>query len=234
MAPKSNQDIERHYFELFRKLYSLPNGQVIYGDKPDVIIDGERKIGIEVTNFFLERGENKESEQNQRRIRRDILRKAHLKYKERGGKYEISFSFNKEQPIKNSKKLISRIVELIQKLEVSRTRGISKCFLGDVPELDFVYINPNSYNDPHWRLTQGYTGQMMSIHRLTEIVRDKENKANNYRKCDSYWLLIVIDSFDRAQEQTIPIEEVKLESDFYEKIILYITGPEHVLEFKGS
>ncbi len=233
MAQKSNQDIERHYFELFRKVYILPNGQVTYGDKPDVIIIGERKIGIEVTNFFLERGELGDSEQNQRRIRTNILRKAHQKYKEKGGKYEISFSFNKAQPIQDSKKLIPRIVDLIQKLEVSRTGGISKCFLEDVPELDFVYINPNSYNDPHWRLTQSYTGQMMSIPRLTEIVMDKENKANNYRKCDTYWLLIVIDSFDRAQEQAIPIEEVKLGSDVYEKIILYITGPEHVLELTG-
>lgn len=233
MPPKSYQQNERQYFEHFSKIYPLPNGQLTYGDKPDVIIDGERKVGIEVTNFFIERGEIPQSEQNQRRIRNDILRKAYQKYKQEGGKYEISFSFNKAQPIRDSKKLISRIVDLVRKLEISRSGGISKYFLRDVPELDFVYINHNSYSDPHWRLTQGYTGQMMSIHRLTEIVRDKENKANSYRKCDTYWLLIVIDSFDRAQEQGIPIEEVKLESDVYEKIILYISGPEHVLELKG-
>jgi hypothetical protein len=76
MAAKSNQRIERHYFELFRKIYRLPNGQVKYGDKPDVIIEGERRLGIEVTNFYLERGEIPQSEQNQMRIREDVLKKA--------------------------------------------------------------------------------------------------------------------------------------------------------------
>jgi hypothetical protein len=114
-------------------------------------------------------------------------------------------------------------------LEVSKTGGISRYFLEDIPELEFIYINPNLYNDPQWRLTQGYTGcNIMSITRLTEIVREKENKAKNYIKCDAYWLLLLIESFDRAQEQIMPFEEVKMESDVYEKIILYITAPECV------
>ena len=229
----SNQKIERHYFELFRKFYQLPDGEVKYGDKPDVIIDGDKRVGIEITNFFIERGQLPISEQNQRRIREDILKKAHQRYKKGGGTYEISFSFNKEQPIQNSQKLIPRIVDLIRKLEVFKTGGISRYFLEDIPELEFIYINPNLYNDPQWRLTQGYTGcNIMSIPRLTEIVREKENKAKNYIKCDAYWLLLLIESFDRVQEQIMPFEEVKMESDVYEKIILYITAPECVFEFK--
>jgi hypothetical protein len=102
MPPKSNQEIERHYFELFRRIYPLPDGQVKHGDRPDSIVEGARRVGIEVTNFFLERGELPESEQNQRNIREDVLKKAHRKYKEEKGKYEISFSFNKEQPIKKA------------------------------------------------------------------------------------------------------------------------------------
>ena len=76
----------------------------------------------------------------------------------------------------------------------------------------------------------------MSIDKLENILRNKEKKAEKYIKCDAYWLLVVIDSFDRAQEQEIPQEilngEVKLESDIYEKIILFQTAPECVLEFK--
>jgi hypothetical protein len=37
-----NQDIERYYFEKFRKDYPLPPGTITYGDSPDVIIEGER------------------------------------------------------------------------------------------------------------------------------------------------------------------------------------------------
>jgi hypothetical protein len=34
----------------------VPDGKVKYGDKPDVIIDGDKRVGIEITNFFIERG----------------------------------------------------------------------------------------------------------------------------------------------------------------------------------
>lgn len=231
MAVKSNQKIERHYFELFRRIYPLPNGQVHYGDKPDVIINGQRRVGIEVTNFFLERGEFLESEQKQRRIREDVLKKAQRRYMDGGGRYEISFSFNKEQPIQRGKKFIQKIVEVIHRLETSRTGGISKCFLEDIPELSFIYINPNLYSDPKWRNIQVYFGQTMSVTRLREIVREKENKAKNYSKCDAYWLLVVVDAIDSAQDQEIQIEGVELKSDVYEKIIVYKTAFEHVLEF---
>jgi hypothetical protein len=53
MVRPSNEKIQRYYFEKFRDIFSLPQGCVIYGDKPDVIISGARKIGIEITNFFI-------------------------------------------------------------------------------------------------------------------------------------------------------------------------------------
>lgn len=58
----SNQDIERHCFEMFLKVYPLPPGAITYDDSPDVIVEGERRIGIEITNFFLEEGSLSESE----------------------------------------------------------------------------------------------------------------------------------------------------------------------------
>jgi hypothetical protein len=230
MPSTSNQRIERHYFELFRRIFQLPNGQVKYGDKPDVIIEGKKRIGIEVTRFFLERGELPQSEQNQRRIRENVIKKAHHKYMEKGGKYEISFSFDKDYPIRDSKNLISKIVDVIFKLEASRTGAISKYFLNDIPELSFMYINPNMYTDPQWRITQLHDVQLMSVSRLKDIVREKENKAKNYNKCDAYWLLVVVDFIDPAQDQEIQIDGVELRSNFYEKIIIYKTAFEHVLE----
>jgi hypothetical protein len=49
MPQKSNKEIEKYYFEMFRRDYPLPIGSIDYGDKPDVILNGERKIGIEIT-----------------------------------------------------------------------------------------------------------------------------------------------------------------------------------------
>jgi len=67
MGKLTNQDIEKYYFEMFRKdkNYLLPSGNVIYSDSPDVIIDGKRKIGIEITNFYHNPGTLTESEQIQ-------------------------------------------------------------------------------------------------------------------------------------------------------------------------
>jgi hypothetical protein len=239
MAAKSNQEIERHYFELFRRIYPLPNGQVIYRDKPDIIIEGEKRLGIEVTIFYLERGELQQSEQNQRRIRKVVLERAQEMYIHKSGKFEINFSFNRDHPIMNIQKLTCKIVQKMFELEkASLTEGISGYYLKDIPELDFVYINPNLYINPKWRNDQSHIGfKTMSVDKIKQILIDKERKAEKYIKCGAYWLLLVIDSFDRAQEQIIPQKilngEVKLASDVYEKIIIFQTAPEYVLELKA-
>src|ERR1700730_14479544 len=72
MIAGRNQIIERHYFERFRKAYSVPTGQLGYGDKPDVTLTGEREIGIEVTRFYLQPGSCLERKQRPR------PRRAHL------------------------------------------------------------------------------------------------------------------------------------------------------------
>jgi hypothetical protein len=239
MAVKSNQEIERHYFELFRKVYPLPEGEIRYGDKPDIIIDGERRLGIEVTNFYRERGEAIESEQNQRRIRKVVLKKAQQKYIHKGGKSEINFSFNKDHPIRDIQKFTRKIVQKIFELEeASITGAISAYYLTDIPEIGFIYINRNLFGNPQWRNDQSQIGfKTMSIDKLKQILRDKEKKLTKYEKCDAYWLLIVIDSFDRAQEQLMPDDvlngEVKLASDIYEKIILFLNQEQQIVHLKG-
>ena len=66
---------------------------------------------------------------------------------------------------------------------------------------------------------------------LTEIVRKKENKAKNYSKCEAYWLIVVVDFFDPAQDQEIRVNGLTITSDVFEKKIVYKTAYEHVLEF---
>jgi hypothetical protein len=234
MTPKSNQTIERHYFELFRRVYPLPEGQVKYEDRPDIIIEGPRRVGIELTNFFLERGSLPESEQNQKTIREDVLKQAQRIYLTEGRKpIEISFSFNKNHPIGKKKKLISTIVDLGRRLEAFETGEVSKHLFEDIQELSFVYVNSTLYSDPKWRSFQVYTVPIMSVQRLTDILREKENKAKNYSKCDAYWLLVVVNFINPAQDQEIRVDGIKLKSDIYEKIIVYKTAFEHVIEVKG-
>ena len=231
MTRKSNQEIERYYFDLFRRIYRLPKGEVKYGDKPDVIIEGKRKIGIEVTNLFLQNGELLASEQNQKRIREYVMHEAQRKFVEQGGKpFEISFSFNSEQPIQRKAKLTAKLVELAKRVEAFKAGEVSRSVYQDIPELCFVYVNPILYPDPKWRAYQVYTGQIMSLQRLTDVLRIKEKKAMRYAPCDGYWLLVIVDFIYSAQDQEIRIDNIKLHSKVFEKVIIYKTAFEHLVE----
>ncbi|MCX5830007.1 MAG: hypothetical protein NTV58_18720 [Deltaproteobacteria bacterium] len=102
MKIMTNQEKERYYFERFRRVYPLPEGQVKHGDKPDVIIEGQRKIGIEVTNLYLKDGKLPDSEQNQSKIREHVIQEAQRKFVEQGGNpFEISFSFNSNSVLRS-------------------------------------------------------------------------------------------------------------------------------------
>ena len=70
----------------------------------------------------------------------------------------------------------------------------------------------------------------MSITRLNEIISEKEAKAQQYAPCEAYWLLIVVDFIDSAQEQEIRIDGLTVQSDMFQKIIIYKTGFEHIVE----
>jgi hypothetical protein len=71
----------------------------------------------------------------------------------------------------------------------------------------------------------------MSQTRLTEIITEKEKKAKEYAHCDTYWLLIVVDSSSAAQEQEIRRDEgLNVSSNVFQKIIVYKPFFEHIVE----
>jgi len=234
MNKKSNQDIEQYYFEKFCKDYTLPPGTISYGDKPDIILESNRKIGIEITNFFLEKGELSESEQAQRRLREKVVLDAQLKYQmENRKKIELTIGFDKKNPIRNKKKLIQKLVNMAKQIEKLETGEIRKNAFKDIPEISFVYLNAKEYEDAKWRVVQAYDTPIMSRDMLIEIVRDKETLSRKYKECDAYWLLVVVDFTNRAQDQEIQIGCFeKIQSEIFEKIIVYKTLFGHVLEAK--
>jgi hypothetical protein len=82
-----------------------------------------------------------------------------------------------------------------------------------------------------WRVSQGHTFALMSKTRLMEIIKRKEAKAEEYAPCATYWLLVIVDFLDPAQEQEIRIEGgVDAVSDVFQKIIVYKPYFEHILE----
>jgi hypothetical protein len=83
-----------------------------------------------------------------------------------------------------------------------------------------------------WKVSQSHSPGLMSITRLNGIISEKEAKAQNYAPCDAYWLLIVVDFIDAAQEQEIRIDGLTVRSDMFQKIIIYKTGFEHIVELE--
>ncbi|MDH4133881.1 MAG: hypothetical protein OEV31_03760, partial [Gammaproteobacteria bacterium] len=112
---------------MFRRDYQLPEGMIVHGDKPDVILEGRSKIGIEITNFFLENGAFPESEQVQQRAREATVSKAQQAYLASGGRrIELSFSFDKAVPIRNQAKLSNKIATLAKTVDTQKTGSIRK------------------------------------------------------------------------------------------------------------
>lgn len=81
-----------------------------------------------------------------------------------------------------------------------------------------------------WKLGQGHSFGLMSVDRLREIVRQKEAKVRGYSGCDEYWLLVVVDFINAAQEQEIRVDGLVIESDVFRRIIIYKPYFEHVVE----
>jgi hypothetical protein len=124
-------------------------------------------------------------------------------------------------------------VELARHIKDWKTGKIRKDIFKDIPELSFVYLNAQEYDDAKWRVIQGGDVPIMSRDRLIDIVRNKEVSSMEYRKCDSYWLLVVVDFINPAQDQEIRIEGFeKIQSEIFEKIIVYKTLFGHVVEAK--
>lgn len=230
----SNQDIEKHYFEMFRNDYQLPSGTITYWNKPDVILQGERKIGIEITNFYLEKGEYPESEQRQRDLREEIISEAQCTYQAKNKeKIELTIGFDKANPVRDKKDIVQKLVDIAGQIKEYKTGQIRRHFFQSIPEISFVYLNAEEYADPKWRVSQVYNGSNMSRNGLIEIVRNKEESSKQYEKCDSFWLLVVVDFIDPAQDQEIRIDGFeKIESNVFEKIFVYRTLLRHVLEVK--
>jgi len=232
-STKTTRDVERHYFEQFRRAYGLPDGNVAYGDKPDVLLKGERTIGVEITRFYLQSGHLPQCEQKQRRLRESVVSDAQNVYRAAGGRsIELTVGFNTDNPIflPRMKILPRELADLAGSIDSQQSGAVDPDLFQEIREVNYVYVNRREYEDPKWRVSPVHTVESMSIVGLQSIVRAKESKSAGYKLCDAYWLLVVVDWTDWAQEQEIRIDGLKLTSDVFEKVIVYKPGFEHIME----
>jgi hypothetical protein len=231
-----NKEIEEFYFKMFRRDYKLPDGGIECGDKPDVILRGSRTVGIEITNFFLEDGSRPGSEQVQRGAREAVVAKAQQLFESRcKGRFELTFAFDRAVPILDQDGLAEKLASMGVQIQVLETGVLPRDVFQHIPELSFAYLNATEYEDARWRISQHYEGVSMSEDQLRLIVKAKEKKLKEYRPCDAYWLLVVVDFIDRAQDQEIPVGDLKnTTSQVFEKIIVYKTCTGSVAETRSA
>jgi hypothetical protein len=198
----TNREKQQIYFEQFRKSYSLPDGIIEYDDKPDVRLQGERTIGIEITNFYVEDGSVPGSEEVQRRLREKTVSNAQAIY-QRGnsGTFKLRLGFDSAHPIRNYGDLAGKIADLDVRIEERANGLVGRDIFRDIPELSFAWLSSGDYGDSIWEVSQVYNGSIMSLKRLKEKIKEKEGKSLQYKRCDAYWLLFVVDFLDRAQDQ---------------------------------
>lgn len=232
LGKRTTRDIERRYFDEFSKAYSLPTGTIEYADKPDVVIRGDRTTGIELTRFYLQEGSSLASEQRQKPLREGVVSDAHKLHLYAGGrKFELTIGFDPDRPITppRRKTLPKELSAFAATISTHPSGPVDPELFQSMPEISTLYLNSKEYDDAKWRLGQVYAVDLMSRTELERIIREKESKAADYSACDDYWLLIVVDWMDNAQEQEISVGHLKIASNVFQKVIVYKPGFEDIL-----
>ena len=229
---KTKRDRERQYFEQFRSAYGL-QGEPIYGDKPDVILKSDRKIGVEITNFYLAAGDDETSEQRQRPRRATVITDAQGLHRAAGGRrIALTITFDPAHPItvERQRVLPQELADLAHRIDAHGRGSVNSILFEASPEISMVWFNPEEYTGATWSDMQVYAPDFLEPGGLQEIVAQKESKAAEYRPCDAYWLLVVVEFFDPAQDQEIIQGELTLAFSVFEKIFVYKTGTNDILE----
>jgi len=133
----SNQEIEEYYFKKFCAARSFTPNFVQHSDKPDIIIEIEgRRIGIEMTNFYIKDGSDRSSEQRQAPLRETVVQDAQKLYLENNGKnIEVTFGFN---AIRDTKCLAQRLADFIHCIDGNNTGAVARNTFAHIPELGRV------------------------------------------------------------------------------------------------
>ena len=229
----NKQAIERDYFERFSRIYQMPAGRPEYGDKPDVVLKGEGTIGIEITRLYVQSGHSQASEQKQRPLREAVVSQAQKLYRADGGRrIELHIRFNVTHPItsRRMKTLPKQLAKFAKSIDEEDTGRVDCDLLEDMPEIGYVYLNSEEYHDAQWHVAQVHDVAFTPIIVLMDKIREKELKRAEYRPCDTYWLLVIVDWRDPAQEQEIRIDGLKIGSREFERIILYKPFFEHIVQ----
>lgn len=106
-----------------------------YGDKPDVIIQGEQRIGVEIANLYRADGHDLSSEQTQRHLREEVLRAAKALYLAGGKAIELTVAFNPTHPIRDKKSLASALAAAAKSIDKLPVGPVNRARFHQIPKV---------------------------------------------------------------------------------------------------
>ncbi len=233
----TTEEIEKIYIDRFQKVFpDFPNGILEFGDKPDLVVKGEKTIGIEITQFYKQDGSKIESEQKQIKFRRQIIEETKAKYLGAGGKkIDLHISFEKKNAIRNVQKVVNGVLEIIPKIVGTKNGIIDYSLHSHLEEIFNIYLNDLGHDNAVWMDLTVNEVKISNIERLNEILARKLVSAKNYKSCDEFWLLICVDYWNPAQDQEIRIEyDNVLRQNVFKKVLLYKTVYEHFVDLSDQ
>jgi hypothetical protein len=223
MARPSQAAEEKRYFEQFAEDYRLPEGEVVFGDKPDVRILGARKIGVEIASLYKQDGRDPAAEPAQMVFRQQVIDLAENIYRQsHSRRIEMCIDFDPEFPIRDIKRTAQIIAS--KAIEISNVAGEYNAYkpLEDLPELRFLYCNGIEYKNAKWRPLQSFDVPSLAVERVKALVAQKTKKVAQYEACDEYWLLLVVDFWDPSQDQYIDWPEgAKINESAFKRVLIY-------------
>ncbi len=225
------QKEEWQAFQSFQKDYPLPKGIIERTDKPDVVIHGDRKLGIEITSLHIADGRDAASEQRQAKPRQRAVMLAQEIHSKAGGRpIELVIGFDPKCPITNAKATAHAIAEVAAHVQHGAPGQIEQLTLQHLCCVNFMYLS-GEYAEPRWRVQQSYQVPMLRVDRVREIVAEKIGKAKEYQPCDAMWPVITVDFWSPAQDQDIewPTDE-RIDCGHYERVFLHKPAYRRVVE----
>jgi hypothetical protein len=233
-----NNAEEKYWFEKFKESYKgFPNGNIIHCDKPDFIIQSDRKaIGVEVTQIFKDNTIHSSLNAKRKESLNSMLGNALCDKLQllipRGFCLDIYWS-KKGFSNCDIHRITEACVRQIKQLQYPTENYVSFDIVnnGQLPEeiMDISFMNFHHLDKPFFVISNsGIVGTLTTEH--LKVVLDKKEKAlKNYTDCSKFWLLIIEGSFLSDSFSEV---NVQLPATTFSKVLIYRVAEKQVVQLK--
>jgi hypothetical protein len=232
-----NEVEEKSILNRFKSNFSaFPEGEIEQSDQPDFIVNGSRKIGIEITQIFqdqenLEGSILRKTETYQRLLLEDIIEVLRER-KSRICLLDISLNHLNITPSLKPKILAINCANEICR-NIPEDADFSNYTLtiqneGQLP--DFIYDLTmwfsSSLTDFEYVESSGGVGMTLTNKKLQFVLNKKEKLLKTYKECDEYWLIIKEGSSLADYFPAIDVDKSQIQTSFDQVFLIRQSGPE--------